>query len=169
MGEVGEDSTRPTSPRAQAREAAFQILFHWDINPEFGPEVIERFLWENVPQEGASAFASDLIRGVMEMRERLDEELEAVSENWTVSRMAVADRTILRLGAYELLYTDTPGEVIIDQAVELAKRFGTAQSGAFVNGILDRLMHKVRHQTSGAPARGRDPKDKKTPPALRES
>ncbi len=139
-----EAPPRQATPRVRAREAAFQILFHWDINPQFPWGEVDRFLRANVGDANAVAFAQELIRGVTELHHRLDEEIQSVSENWTVSRMSTTDRTILRLGTYELLYTETPGEVIIDQAVELAKRFGTTQSGAFVNGILDRLMHKIR-------------------------
>ncbi len=67
--------------------------------------------------------------------------IEQAAENWSLNRMAATDRNILRLGAYEILHTDTPDRVAIDEAVELAKRFGSAQSAQFVNGILDQLMH----------------------------
>jgi 6,7-dimethyl-8-ribityllumazine synthase len=143
--EEGEEP-RPASPRMRAREAAFQILFHWDINPQFPLGELERFLWDTLRQPAAVTFARELIEGVMNLRDRLDQEIQSVAEHWTISRMSVTDRNVLRLGAYELLYTDTPSEVIIDQAVELAKRFGTSQSGAFVNGILDQLMRRVRGQ-----------------------
>ena len=143
---VDEDLEPPkaTSPRARAREAAFQILFHWDINPQFPLGEVDRFLRETLHNPAAVDFAQELIRGVTEMRDRLDEEIQSVAEHWAISRMSVTDRNVLRIGAYELMYTDTPSEVIIDQAVELAKRFGTSQSGAFVNGILDQLMRKIR-------------------------
>ena len=71
----------------------------------------------------------------------MDKLIEQVAENWSLKRMAATDRNILRLGAYEILHTDTPDRVAIDEAVELAKRFGSAQSAQFVNGILDKLMH----------------------------
>jgi N utilization substance protein B len=138
------ESPKITSPRARAREAAFQILFHWDINPQFPLGEVDRFLRETLPNPAAVEFAQELIRGVTELRDRLDEAIQSVAEHWAISRMSVTDRNVLRMGTYELLYTDTPGEVIIDQAVELAKRFGTSQSGAFVNGILDQLMRKIR-------------------------
>lgn len=164
------DDLEPASgtPRARAREAAFQILFHWDVNPQFPLGAVERFLWESVREPEAVQFAQELIRGVADLCERLDEEIQSVSENWTVARMSVADRTILRLGTYELLYTDTPSEVIIDQAVELAKRYGTEQSRAFVNGILDRLMHKLRgaedsrNQRSKRPGRSKRPEERRS-------
>ena len=88
----------------------------------------------------ATQFARSLVVGVRHHREELDRLIEQAAENWSLSRMAATDRNVLRLGAYELLHTSTPDRVAIDEAVELAKRFGTAQSGPFVNGILDRLM-----------------------------
>jgi N utilization substance protein B len=76
----------------------------------------------------------------MEHRLELDRQIEATAQNWRLSRMAPTDRNVLRLGAFELLHTDTPHQVALDEAIELAKRYGTAQSGQFVNGILDRLV-----------------------------
>jgi N utilization substance protein B len=87
-------------------------------------------------------FALSLLDGVREHRADLDRVLTAKAEHWTLERMAVVDRNILRLGAYEILHTDTPKRVIINEAVELAKLFGAEQSPAFVNAILDRVMHE---------------------------
>jgi transcription antitermination factor NusB len=86
-------------------------------------------------------FTRFLIDGVRRHREQLDEQLAAVAQNWRIQRMAVTDRTILRLAAFEILHAETPDPVAVDEAIELAKRFGSAQSGQFVNGILDRVMH----------------------------
>jgi transcription antitermination factor NusB len=88
-------------------------------------------------------FARKLVEGVRARRAELDSLIQQAAENWSLERMAATDRNVLRLGAYELLHTDTPPRVAIDEAVELAKRFGTAQSGPFVNGILDQLMKKA--------------------------
>ena len=93
-------------------------------------------------------FARSLVSGVRRNRTELDELLGKTADNWGLDRMAATDRNILRIGAFELLYTETPGAVIINEAVELAKRFGTANSAQFVNGILDRLL------TSGRPGSG---------------
>ena len=87
------------------------------------------------------AFARELVAGVRQHREEVDALLEQTAANWSLKRMAATDRNVLRLGAYELLHCDTPGRVAIDEAVELAKRFGSAQSAPFVNGILDKVMH----------------------------
>lgn len=87
-------------------------------------------------------FSRLLIQGVATNRAALDEKIAAAAANWSVERMAATDRNLLRLGAYEIHFTDTPGKVVIDEAVELAKSFGGAQSAQFVNGILDKLMHQ---------------------------
>jgi N utilization substance protein B len=87
----------------------------------------------------ARRFAEELVAGVMAHREALDEQLRIHATNWRLERMAAVDRNVLRLAAYELLYTDTPREVLIDEAVDLARRFGGDRSPGFVNGILDAL------------------------------
>ncbi len=87
-------------------------------------------------------FARTLVSGVRRNRPELDRVIEEKSDNWTLERMAVTDRNVLRLGAYEILHEDTPGRVAINEAVELAKRFGARQSAQFVNGVLDRLFHE---------------------------
>ena len=81
-----------------------------------------------------------LIDGVRKHREMLDKELEKTSRNWRLSRMASTDRNVLRLGAFELLHTDAPGRVVINEAIELARRYGSDNSASFVNGMLDKLM-----------------------------
>ncbi len=87
-------------------------------------------------------FSRLLIVGVKSQKERLDEQIAIAAANWSIYRMAATDRTLLRLGAYEIQQTQTPAKVVIDEAIELAKRFGGAQSPQFVNGILDKLMHQ---------------------------
>ena len=87
-------------------------------------------------------FARGLLAGVRKNRGEIDAKLDVLADNWHISRMAVTDRNVLRLAAYEMLFTDAPGAVAIDEAVELAKRFGAKQSPQFVNGILDRLWRQ---------------------------
>jgi N utilization substance protein B len=89
-------------------------------------------------------FARSLVAGVRRNRGELDQLLDKTADNWRLERMAATDRNILRLGAFELLYSDIPGPVVINEAVELAKRYGTAQSAQFVNGILDKLLTSHR-------------------------
>ena len=86
-------------------------------------------------------FAKDLLRGVRIHRREVDEKLSQLAANWSLGRMAAPDRNALRIGAFEILFADTPGRVAVNEAVELAKKFGSKHSAPFVNGVLDRLMH----------------------------
>lgn len=137
--------------RSRAREVALQVLFQDDLNPGGSPRVADEFLVRRlhvvdpnlgarVPAEDLIGFARSLVSGVRRNRAELDALLSRTADNWRLERMAATDRNILRLGAYEILYADTPDVVAIDEALELAKRYGTAQSAQFVNGILDRFL-----------------------------
>jgi N utilization substance protein B len=129
-----------------------QILFEDDLNPardRADSELFVRRRLRHFPE--AAEFALSLLGGVRRNRPKLDELLAEKAQNWSLGRMAVTDRNILRLGAYEILYGGTPGPVAINEAVELAKRFGTANSGQFVNGILDRVLREYETQRT-APA-----------------
>ena len=128
------------SRRSRAREMALQMLYQQDLNPDVPAEVVRNLIVERLRDETLSRFAWSLFAGVMESRPALDARIEATATNWRLNRMAPTDRNVLRLGAFELLYTETPPKVAIDEALELAKRYGTAQSSQFVNGILDRLI-----------------------------
>jgi N utilization substance protein B len=127
--------------RSQAREVAFQVLYQDDLNPHVKPTEGERFIEQRLRADDMIAFARELVAGVRKNRAEVDARLEEIAANWSLKRMAATDRNVLRLGAYELLCTETPPRVVIDEAVELAKRFGAAQSSQFVNGILDKVMH----------------------------
>lgn len=128
--------------RSRAREVALQVLFQDDLNPRINPAVGDGLITRRVTKPELIEFARGLVAGVRRNRDDLDRQIERTTEHWSLVRMAATDRNVLRLGAYEILYGDTPARVAIDEAVELAKRYGTAQSAQFVNGILDRLMHK---------------------------
>jgi transcription antitermination protein NusB len=127
--------------RSQSREVAFQVLYQDDLNPRNNPAEGDRFIERRLRADDMIAFARRLVAGVRKNRPEIDARLEEIAANWSLKRMAATDRNVLRLGAYELLQTDTPPRVAIDEAVELAKRFGSAQSPQFVNGILDKVMH----------------------------
>jgi transcription antitermination protein NusB len=129
------------SQRSRARQVAFQVLYQDDMNPQSAAAVGELLITRRLRSEELMEFARSLVSGVRQNQEELDPLLETIAEHWTLKRMAATDRNILRLGAYELLHTDTPPRVAIDEAVELAKRFGSGNSAQFVNGILDRVMH----------------------------
>lgn len=131
------------SGRTKARAVVLQILYQDDLNPQHNPAEDEAMLRQRLRHPELIEFAKELLSGVRKFRSTLDAKIAAVAENWSLNRMAVTDRNALRIGAYELLYTDTPPHVAIDEAVELAKMFGSQQSGAFVNGILDRLYRDM--------------------------
>ena len=126
--------------RNRAREVALQILFEDDVNPRGSAAALENFAAARLNAAELEEFALSLIQGVRRNQTELDNLLEETADNWSLQRMAATDRTVLRLGAYEILYTDTPVRVAINEAVELAKRFGSANSAPFVNGILDKLI-----------------------------
>ena len=123
------------------REVALQVLFQDDLNPRNNPAVGDALLQRRLQKAELIEFAQGLVAGVRRHRERLDTLIEQTAANWSLGRMAATDRNVLRLGAYEVLYSETPNPVVVNEAVNLAKRYGTAQSAQFVNGILDRLLH----------------------------
>lgn len=127
--------------RSRAREVALQVLFQDDVNPPDTALATLQFLQDRLKHQELVDFARGLIAGVRRNRGEVDEMLGKIAANWSLNRMAGTDRNVLRLGAYEILYTDTPGRVAINEAVELAKRFGSAQSAQFVNGILDKFLN----------------------------
>lgn len=135
--------------RTQAREAALKALYQLDLRPELSPSDLESQLREDAPHEESLAFARSLVEGTRARIAELDAEIEAVAENWTLARMATIDRNVLRLGAYELLHLkgEVPAAVVIDEAISLAKAYSTRDSGAFVNGILDKIHQRHRQDT----------------------
>ena len=135
--------------RSRAREVALQVLFQDDLNPRQDPAEAETFLRRRLHLAELVEFARSLVDGVRRNREELDQLLAQTADNWSLERMAATDRNVLRLGAYELLYTETPGRAAINEAVELAKRYGSANSAPFVNGILDKFLHKKDDPAKG--------------------
>lgn len=130
------------SRRSRAREVALQILFEDDVNPRASVADMKSFVHGRLNSPELEDFCMSLILGVRRNQGELDQLLSKTADNWSLSRMAATDRNVLRLGAYEILYTDTPNRAAINEAVELAKRFGSAQSAPFVNGILDKFLHR---------------------------
>jgi len=131
--------------RREGREAAVQFLFCHEINhDEIGPEVLDRFFSLRNASATVRAFATELIRGVVSALPEIDPVLERITENYELNRISAVDRNILRLAVYEMLHVDAiPPVVSINEAIEIAKRFGTEESGRFVNGILDRLRKEL--------------------------
>jgi transcription antitermination protein NusB len=127
--------------RTRAREVALQVLYQFDQNGAVAPEDIDQFIRRRLADETLQRFAHLIVAGVRTHQARIDELISNAAENWRIDRMAAIDRNILRLGAFEMLFDpDVPVKVAINEALELAKRYSTAQSSRFVNGILDRLQ-----------------------------
>jgi len=125
--------------RRKARETALQVLYKTDIAEGESPGGFGPDMEALAPGTEARRYCELLVRGALDHVREIDSVVEANSENWTVERMAVVDRNILRVSVFEILYTDTPYKVIIDEAVELAKRYGSEGSSSFINGIIDKI------------------------------
>ena len=130
------------SRRSRAREIALQALFQEDLNPENSLGNLGAFLAARLQDDEQREFAKGLVLGVKRNQHELDALLAEKAEHWSVHRMPATDRNLLRLGAFEIRYSDTPDRVAINEAVELAKRYGTANSPQFINGILDKLIER---------------------------
>jgi len=131
--------------RRRAREHALQVLYQIDQAGTGVDETLELFwdAWSGDDDEG-TLFASQLVRGVTEHQERIDKIIEDYSINWKLHRMPAVDRNVLRIAVYEFLECDDiPVMVSINEAIELGKRFSTGESGAFINGILDKISRSV--------------------------
>jgi N utilization substance protein B len=128
--------------RTRARRQALQILYQREITGESPDRILETRSFN--PEDGEpSEFCRELVSGVYEYGDRIDSELSEISEHWSVSRMPLVDRNILRLAVYEILYVDEiPPSVSINEAVELAKVYGGDDSSKFVNGVLGKLAEK---------------------------
>ena len=141
--------------RSTAREAALQMLYAIDATG-VGPEEVIRDFWREMPGDAEGrAYADEAVRGVRENLDDTDQRIRAASANWRLERMTRVDRNVLRMGAWELYFrSDIPRAVILDEAVEIAKRYGSEDSGSFVNGVLDRVADDCGRidAASGGPA-----------------
>ena len=155
--------------RREARERAVQFLFQYDLNPPGDLEEALNHFWDTqraaaiadekgpsswgekselppptVEESAVRLFAEPLIRGTLERRNEIDEQIKKHAKNWELHRMAVVDRNVLRLAIYEMLHReDIPPVVSINEAVDIAKKFSTQDSGKFVNGILDKIKGEL--------------------------
>lgn len=131
--------------RRKARELALQILFQSDVGNLPIEEAIETTLAEATDMdEEIRNYAAQLVRGVWQQKANLDSQIQSVATNWPVSRMAAIDRNLIRIALYEILHVpDVPYRVAINEAVELAKEYGTTESRRFVNGVLGALVRKL--------------------------
>jgi N utilization substance protein B len=133
--------------RRRAREIAVQVLYQKELNCVELEEALNLFRNNFEVLNGAMDFSERLVKGVEEHREDLDRVIEHYSSNWKVDRMTHVDRTILRIATYELLYCDDiPPRVAINEAIDIGKKYGSEDSGAFINGILDKVRSEERRQ-----------------------
>jgi len=134
------------SRRRKAREVALQFLYQLDLQGEHDPAAHAAEFWAQHPlDEPARALAEELVRGAKAAQGKVDELIARCTEHWDLDRMAVVDRNILRMAVYELGWrTETPPKVVMNEAVEIAKKFGTRESSRFINGILDRVHRELR-------------------------
>ena len=141
------------APRQRSRQVALQTLYANDLVEHTEPagdnsieEVFERVAQNFDLPPGARDFALKLVCGTVSELPKIDALLSANAINWKISRMAAVDRNVLRLGIYELTQTDTPVSVVLDEAIQLARRFGAESSPGFVNGVLDAVARQVRNE-----------------------
>ncbi len=128
--------------RSQIRELAMQSLCSMDMQEEFSLEQA-LFFWEYLGhKESDSSFFQEIIKGYIENQSEIDDLIKKVSKNWSMKRMPYVDKNIIRIATFEILYKDDiPPNVSINEAVNIAKKFGTNNSGSFVNGILDKISN----------------------------
>lgn len=130
-----------------------QLLFQRDHNLGMQRTAIEEFARSRLREPELAQLCLELYDGTVAHQDDIDQRLQASAENWRLPRMAVVDRNVLRLGAFELLhYPQTPPAVAFDEAIELARRYGTAESAAFVNGVLDRVRREAAAPATPTPA-----------------
>ncbi|MCZ6689185.1 MAG: transcription antitermination factor NusB [Planctomycetota bacterium] len=127
----------------RAREIALKTLYQIDLREEIDESGVTDLLAQEEMAADVRVHARTLVDGVRARQEEIDREIQDAAENWDLHRMPTIDRNVLRLGVYEIGWVDeVPPKVAINEAIELAKRYGSAESGAFVNGILDKIVSR---------------------------
>ena len=130
--------------RRKSREFALQALYRWDITRKDDNKTIAQFRDHFSQRKEKDEFAERIALGVLEHVREIDQLIEEYSENWRLDRMPIIDRNILRMATFELLYCeDIPPKVTLNEAIELGKRYGSEDSGSFINGILDRIQNEA--------------------------
>jgi N utilization substance protein B len=134
--------------RRRSRHRALQILFQWDVTRQPVEKAIDAFYYTLYSEESETPLPQDLfmeqlVKGAAERAPEIDERLRKHSEHWRLERMSIVDRNILRLAAFEMMETPTPPAVVIDEALELARRFSGEESVAFINGVLDAVRKEL--------------------------
>jgi N utilization substance protein B len=129
--------------RRKARELALQMLYDHDVSGNPPDTIISNFDDLQKSRPNTREFATRVFKGTVDHLGKIDEMIVAQADNWRIERMAVVDRNIIRMSIYEFLYeNDTPKLVVIDEAIEIAKKFGTQKSSQFINGILDGILKR---------------------------
>ena len=129
--------------RRKSREFALQMLFEWDMTRQ-EPSRVEKLFWKSArAAESTRDFANELFEGTVAQAGEIDAMVAKLAENWRLDRLAAIDRNILRLGIYEMRAGTAPPRVIIDEALELAKKFSSAEAPAFLNGVLDAALKNL--------------------------
>ena len=135
--------------RRKARELALQALYFLDVNETDFKKGLEDFSDQHEADltDGVAPFFQDLINGVMDQRKEIDRLMDKWAKNWKISRMPAVDRNIMRLAVFELIWRqDIPASVSINEAVEIGKKFGTRDSGPFINGVLDKVVFQLKDE-----------------------
>jgi N utilization substance protein B len=132
--------------RRRARELAMQALFYMDMQNDASDQMLENFCKCFYPSQRSRHFFLKLVNGVLEAQNEIDALVERFSQNWKISRMSCVDRNVMRIAVYEMLYCDDiPPKVSINEAVDIGKKFGTQESGAFINGIVDSIRQVLEN------------------------
>ncbi len=130
--------------RRKARELAMQALFFMDLRNDFSAETFRQFCASFAPKPDVRPFFVQLVEGVLQRRDRLDALIQSASENWSLERMSGVDRNVMRIAVFEMLSCkEIPAKVSINEAVDIGKKFGTEESGAFINGIIDTIRAAI--------------------------
>lgn len=141
--------------RHRARRQALQLLYQWDMRRTAPEEILRGYYTslliseDTIAQPRPDQFAENLLRGVIEDHPGIDERIARNAAHWRLDRMPVVDRNILRIAVYEMMRTDTPPAVVIDEALELARRFSGEESVHFVNGVLDAVRRELPAPAAG--------------------
>ena len=145
--------------RRKSRESALQVLYQLDITKQGDPKTITTWEAHFSSSEGIDKFAKRIVEGILDHAREIDQLIERFSENWRLDRITLVDRNILRMAIFELLYCDEiPPKVTLNEAIDLGKRYGSEDSGSFINGILDRIQKEVVRKPIQSV--GKDPKSK---------
>jgi len=130
--------------RRKLRELALQVLFQLDMTKQDAAQAFTQIEEHFTKRDEDHEFAERIVLGIVKHSKEIDHLIEQFSENWRIDRMSIIDRNILRMAIFELLYCeDIPPKVTINEAIDLGKRFGSEESGSFVNGLLDRIQSEV--------------------------